>query len=285
MRTRWLSILMAVIILATTLTGCAVEVFIDTPRAPLTVHVLDVGQADSILVQTAKKSMLIDGGNRADADGIMDYLRSQGVKELDVVVATHPHTDHIGGLVDIVKDFPVAQVYMPRVAHTSKTYEDLLINIKNAGLKITPVKPGLTVELDSGIEAVFLAPARSDYDNLNNYSAVLRLGFQNTSFLFSGDAEAEAEEEMLASGFDLSSTVLKVGHHGSNTSTTSEFLAAVNPEVAVISVGADNSYGHPSEQVLKRLEEADIRVFRTDIHGVITISSDGLKLTVLTDRS
>ena len=256
-----------------------------TPAAPVSVHVIDVGQGDSILVLAGDSSLLIDGGNRGDSDLILDYIRSQGVTGLDVVIATHPHADHIGGVVDIIKDFPVDKIYMPKVVHTSKTYEDLLANIKNAGLKVTAAQSGLAVDLGPDLEAEFLSPAGSSYESLNNYSAVLKLIHQENAFLFTGDAELEAEEEMLASGANLSSAVLKVGHHGSNTSTSPAFLEAVKPEIAVISVGEGNSYGHPHAEVLARLQEAGIRIFRTDLHGTVVITSDGYEVDVVTEKS
>lgn len=288
MQKKWLIVLVAVLVLCV-VAGCVLEPIetgagLEPPAAPLSVHVIDVGQADSILVLSGGKSMLIDGGNRDDADLVAAYLRSQGVKQLDIVVGTHPHEDHIGGLVQIIKDFPVGKIYMPRVTHTSKTYEDLLTNIKNAGLKVTPVKPGLKVDLAEEVTGVFLSPVASSYEGLNNYSAVLKLTYQDTSFLFTGDAEAEVEKELLASGTDLSSTVLKVAHHGSNSSTTTDFLQAVRPKIAVISVGKDNSYGHPSPKVLNRLEKANVQVFRTDVHGTVVLASDGQDVTVTTDK-
>jgi competence protein ComEC len=255
-----------------------------TPTAPISVHVIDVGQGDSILVLAGDNSLLIDGGNRGDSDLIMAYMHSQGIRKLDAVIATHPHADHIGGLVEIVKEFPLDKIYMPKVVHTSKTYEDLLVNTKNADLKVIAAKPGLTIDLDPGLKAEFLSPAGSSYDSLNNYSAVLKLTYKETSFLFTGDAETKAEEEMLASGADLASTVLKVGHHGSNTSTSPLFLNTVNPEVAVISVGADNSYGHPHGEVIDRLQQAGVSVFRTDLHGTVVITSDGREIAVLTEK-
>ncbi|HHV06806.1 MAG TPA: MBL fold metallo-hydrolase [Firmicutes bacterium] len=288
MRTKWQAALVVAVLLIS-VAGCALEPIEpemgpDLSEASLSVHVMDVGQADAILVLAAGKSMLIDGGNRTDTDLVKEYLRSQGVEQLDVVIGTHPHADHIGGLVEIINDFPVDKIYMPRVAHTSKTFEDLLTNIKNKGLKVTAAKAGTKIDLGEEITAVFLSPSASSYEELNNYSAVLKLTYQNTSFLFTGDAEAEVEKELLASDANLSSTVLKVAHHGSDSSSTADFLKAVQPDIAVISVGQDNTYGHPSTKVINRLQKAKAQILRTDVHGTVVLVSDGQDVVATTDR-
>ncbi|GAW92764.1 hydrolase [Calderihabitans maritimus] len=168
---------------------------------------------------------------------------------------------------------------MPKVAHTTKTFEDLLLAIKGKGLKVTQAKAGVKLDVGPGIEAVMLAPNNSSYDDLNNYSAVLKITYGSTSFLFTGDAEAESESEMLRTGYDLKADVLKVGHHGSSSSTTQAFLKAVSPKYAVISVGKDNKYGHPHTETLAKLAEAGIQVFRTDLQGTIVATSDGKTIT------
>lgn len=287
MRLKWPITLIAVLLPAVVVAchlGPTVPGSGSMPAASLSVHVIDVGQAEAILVLTAEKSMLIDGGARATTDLVQAYLRSQGVERLDIVIGTHPHEDHIGGLVEIIKDFPVDKIYMPRVAHTTKTYEDLMRNIKTADLKVIPVKPELKVDLGADITGEFLSPAGSSYHRLNNYSAVLKLTYQKTSFLFTGDAELEAERELLASGVDLASTVLKVAHHGSNSSTTTQFLRAVKPRIALISVGKGNDYGYPHKEVINRLQQADTLVFRTDVQGTVVLTSDGRKVTVVTEK-
>ncbi len=246
----------------------------------LKVHFIDVGQADSILVQLPSgQNILIDGGNNDDGTLVVNYLKQQGVKRLDHVIRIHPHEDHIGGLDVTIRNFEVGKVYLPKVAHATKTFEDLLLAIKGKGLKVTQAKAGVKLDVGPGIEAVMLAPNSSSYEDLNNYSAVLKLTYGDTSFLFTGDAEAESENEMLAAGYNLRADVLKVGHHGSSSSTTPAFLKAVLPKYAVISVGKDNEYGHPHSETLAKLSEAGVQVFRTDLQGTIVVTSDGRTIT------
>lgn len=249
--------------------------------AGLTVHFIDVGQADSILIQAPSgQNILIDAGNNADATLVVNYMRQQGIERLDHVIGTHPHEDHIGGLDVVINRFDIGKVYLPRVAHTTSTYEDVLLAIKAKGLRVTEAKAGVQLDVGSGITATLLAPNSAEYEDLNDYSAVLRLVYGKTAFLFTGDAEAVSEAEMLRAGYRLDSDVLKVGHHGSASSTTSAFLRAVSPTYAVISVGRGNDYGHPHPATLARLESAGINVLRTDEMGTIVITSDGTSIIV-----
>ena len=245
----------------------------------LAVHFLDVGQGDSILIQFPNDSvMLIDAGPDRSGATVISYLKQQGVKKIDYLVATHPHADHIGGMAAVIKEFDISKVYMPKVTHTTKTFEDMLLSIRKKGLKITPARAGLNIIEQDGLQATFTAPCSSGYDGLNNYSAVVKIRYGSTSFLLTGDAEDLSEKEMLASGADLQADVLKVGHHGSSRSTTPAFLKSVSPEYAVILVGAANDYGHPHQETLDNLADAGVIIYRTDEEGTIIFVSDGMSV-------
>jgi competence protein ComEC len=225
--------------------------------------------------------MLIDAGNQEDANSIKTYLTVQKVKQIDILVATHPHEDHIGGMADIVRSFKIGQVYMPKVSTNTQTFKDLLLAIKIKGLKVRTAFQGVALDLDPSITTVMIAPQRDKYENLNDYSAVIKLTYDKTSFLLTGDAAAASEFEMLlSSAVNPRADVLKVGHHGSNTSTTAQFLKAVSPKYAVISVGTGNDYGHPGQWLLKRLNNARVQVFRTDQCGTVVATSDGQSINI-----
>lgn len=242
----------------------------------LQVHFIDVGQADSILLRSPQgDAILIDAGNNTDGDFLVNYLKKQGITKLAAVIATHPHADHIGGMDQIILNFPIEKFYMPKVSPTpsTRTYEDVVQALVTKRLKITQVRPGMKLDIP-GISGVFLGPIETEYDNYNDYSAILKVTYGSTSFLFTGDAESGAEKDLLSKG-NLQATVLKVGHHGSSTSTTNEFLKTVSPKYAVIPVGKDNTYGHPHAEVLSRLTSAGIKIYRTDQSGTIVATSDG----------
>lgn len=244
----------------------------------LFVHFIDVGQADCILIKTNDNSMLIDAGNNEDAKLVVNYLRDNNVTKLDYVIGTHPHEDHIGGLDAVINTFDIGKIIMPKVEHTTKTFEDVLCAIQNKGLKITTPVPGTVYSLG---EATFtiLAPNSSYYDELNNYSVVIKLEYGNTAFIFQGDAEAFSEGEILSNGYDVSADVIKIGHHGSSSSTSRSYLEAVNPGYAVIMVGKGNTYGHPHRETLQLLKGKGIKVYRTDEQGTVIAVSDGSKIT------
>lgn len=248
----------------------------ETESSTLNVHFIDVGQGDSILIESDNRYMLVDAGENDQGDTVVSYLRSLGVEQLDYVIGTHPHSDHIGGLDVVINAFSVNKVIMPKVPHNTKTYEDVLMTVAEKGLKITTPKNGEVYTLgDSKFEIV---SSDKDYgDELNNWSVGIKVTNGEHSFLMCGDAEVEAEEDMVNGNIDLSADVLKVSHHGSDTSTSDAFLKKVNPTYAVISLGADNTYGHPSESTMNKLD--GIQIFRTDEQGTIVATSDGKMIT------
>lgn len=247
----------------------------------LIVEFIDVGQADSILILTPnEKTVLIDAGEPEDYEKIKETIDNYGIDKLDVVIATHPHSDHIGSMQKIIENYDIGRVYMPDKIHTSKTFENLLLAIEKKGLEIDIAEAGGKIDLDNAIDLKFVSPNGS-FEDINNNSAVLKLAYKDTSFLFTGDMETMAEK-LIDDNIDVD--VLKVGHHGSNTSSSKEFLNRVTPEIAVISVGKDNKYNHPSQDIVDRLNGMGVQVYRTDEKGNITITSDGFKMEIKTER-
>lgn len=249
----------------------------------LTVTFLDVGQGDAAVLQCGGQSMMIDGGKAKASSYIYSWLKKNQISYLDVMVATHTDADHIGGLSGALNYAKVGTAYCPVTSGTTKTFQSFVRYLKKQGKSITVPKAGDEFSL-GGAQVGILGPIDPQAEG-NNSSIVLKVTFGDTSFLFTGDAEREEEQELLESGYDLESTVLKVGHHGSDTSTSYLFLRTVNPQYAVISVGADNTYGHPTENVLSRLRDADVKTCRTDLQGTITAVSDGKKVTFQTERN
>lgn len=242
----------------------------------LRIHFIDVGQGDSILIQFPDgETSLIDGGSRGYEDSVLQYLKRQGIKRIDYLIATHPHEDHIGGLPKLIQNLEISSVYMPKVSANTRIFEKLLAEIKDKGLKVTAAKAGMTIKDTGGVIYKVLAPNAVSYEEINEYSVVIKLTYLNKSFLFTGDAEKVSEDEMIDGKENLSADVLKIGHHGGKTSTSKKFLERVNPQYAVISVGKQNDYGHPHEEILGRLRDRNIKVFRTDEAGTVLIQSDG----------
>ncbi len=242
------------------------------------IHYIDVGQADAALVECDGHYMLIDGGNKADSSKIYSVLKSAGVSKLDLVVGTHAHEDHIGGLPGAYNYADVELTLCPVENYDSDAFADFK---KYAG---TLTVPSVGDEYDLGSADVKILGVNGGSD-ANNSSIVLKVIYEETSFLFTGDAERDAEQAILNRGSDLSATVLKVGHHGSDTSTTYPFLREIMPEHAIISVGKGNSYGHPTDAVLSRLKDAGSKIYRTDLQGDIIVTSDGKNVTVSTSKS
>ena len=276
--------LLICLILCLLLSGCVVERPMEVPAdsSGLTVHYLDVGQADCILLQCDGANMLIDGGNVEDSDLVVAYLLDQDVTYLDYVVNTHAHEDHVGGLPGVLAVFETGNVWCPVKEYSSKCFRDFLHYADQQNLELVCPEPGSTYDLGSAVITV-LGPVRDDYDT-NNSSIVLRVDYGETSFLFTGDAEIQAEDDILNAGYDVSATVLKVGHHGSETSSGYRWLRAASPAYAVIQVGTDNSYGHPHEAAMSRLRDVEAEVYRTDFQGHIVCHSDGRTLTFTTQK-
>lgn len=241
----------------------------------LEVHFIDVGQADAIFIKKGDQAMLIDGGNNSDGKMIVDYIKKKNISKLEYIIATHPHADHIGGLDDVVDNFEIGKIIMPDVISTTQTFEDFIDSIGKKNLSLTKPKLGAEYDLNGALITV-IAPSEKVYSILNDYSVVVKVQYGNNSFLFTGDAEKTSETEMLEKNKAiLSVDVLKLGHHGSMTSTTKDFLDAVDPQYAVISVGRENKYGHPDDEVLNRLISKNIHIYRTDLDGNIIAISDG----------
>lgn len=249
----------------------------------LSVHFLDVGQADAALLICNDEAMLIDGGNVADSSLVAAYLQEQSIQHLNYVVATHAHEDHVGGLSGALNVCSVDQVFAPVTEHSSKAFGDVIKYTKAQGKTITVPSPGDHFTLGSA-DVEMLGPLAGEHDE-NNRSIILKVTHGKNSFLFTGDAERESENELLNAGTTLGATVLKVGHHGSDTSTSYRFLREVQPAYAVISVGTGNSYGHPDETVLSRLRDADVTLYRTDLQGHIVFTSDQDGLHISTEKT
>lgn len=247
------------------------------------VHFIDVGQADCALISCDGAYMLIDGGNAEDSDLVFSYLKSHDVKHLDYMVASHAHEDHIGGLSGAAYAATVGTAFSPVTEGSTKVFKNLVKSLASQNVELTVPNPGDTFALGSA-QVKILGPVK-EYEDPNDTSIVLSVQYGSTSFLFTGDMEAGAEADLLESGAKLSATVLKVGHHGSSSSTSYRFLREVLPDYAVISVGTGNKYGHPTEAALSRLEDAEVTVYRTDLHGTIIAESDGTTVTFHTEKN
>lgn len=242
----------------------------------LVVSYIDVGQGDSTFIEfPGGKTALIDAGETGQEDAVIDYLLERRCRKIDYVICTHPHSDHIGGMAAVIERFDIGEMYMPRAVHNSRAFENLLLTAEEKNLTVRVAKAGLVIEAEPGALMTFVAPCSDTYEELNDYSAAVRLTYQENAFLFTGDAEQLSEEEMLQSGMALSANVLKVGHHGSSSSSHKRFLEAVAPQFAVISCGAGNDYGHPHKAVLNRLKKMNVQLFRTDMDGTVVAVSDG----------
>lgn len=249
------------------------------------VHFVDVGQGDASLIISGDEAMVIDTGERDSNDTFLNYLKGQGITKLKYLVITHPHTDHMGEAADIISTIETETIIMPKVTGnmtpTNSTYKTFLKTVKSLGMTIT-ASTDATYTL--GDIKFRLFTTKEEHSDLNNYSTLVKVIDGENSFLFTGDCEDEEEEEMLQQGFDLSATVLSAGHHGSSNSSTEEFLDAVNPQYAVVSYGAGNSYGHPHDEAVERLKGHAKYYYTTADNGSVVFLSDGKGLTVETEK-
>ena len=259
------------------------EIATSNITSEMKVHFLDVGQGDCELIESNGHFMLIDAGENDKGGFICSYLKSVGVEKLDYVIGTHPHSDHIGGLDVVINHFDVETVIIPEKEHTTKTFEDLLTAIENKNLEITFPVVGDVYSIGNASFTI-IAPNK-EYEELNDWSVGIKLTNGENSFVFTGDAEAEAESDIINNQIDISADVLKLGHHGSSTSSSIPFLEAVKPTYAVINCGKENSYGHPHKETLAKLNDYNIQAFRTDEQGTIIASSDGKTITWSTEPS
>lgn len=251
----------------------------------LQVHFIDVGQGDSILLMQGEHSMLIDAGDNSCGTRVQSYLQANDISILDYVIGTHPDSDHIGGLDVIIYKFDCNHIFMPDCSRDTKTYEEVIASAREKAYEITSPAAGDTFLLGEA-QVMVLSPASDGYgEDANNNSIAVKVTFGENSFLFTGDCEEAAENQMMQSGYDLSADVMKAAHHGSDTSNTREFLEAVSPEYFVISCGEGNEYGHPRAEVLNNVRQLGMQVYRTDEQGTIVAVSDGENITWNTQPS
>lgn len=254
----------------------------------LSVHYIDVGQGDSIYITSGDEGMLIDCGESGDTDRVISYLDNMGVSKINYVVGTHPHSDHMGGMSKIVEHFEIGEMIIPHIddsdTPTTKYFERFLNACAEKNLSLTEAELGRKITLGDA-ELKIIAPNSLDYSNINNYSIGLIMHHGENSFIFTGDAEKLAEEEMIEKNLLEDIDVYKVGHHGSDTSSSMDFLNVIKPDYAVISCGEGNSYGHPNDITIENLSKFTDKIYRTDLMGTIVFTSDGKSLDVKTERN
>lgn len=244
----------------------------------LQVHFIDVGQADCILVKDKSKTMLIDAGNNADGKDVVKYIKSLGITKIDYLIGTHAHEDHIGGIDDVIKEIPIGQMYMPKKMVTTKTFEDVLDAVDDKKVELSAPNIGDKFVLDSAECEVMSID--NEAEELNQTSIVIQMNYGSNKFLFMGDAEVRNEEARSWNDVD----VLKVGHHGSNSSSSNNFLKQVKPEISIIQVGEDNKYNLPTQKTLTKLENINTKIYRNDKNGTIVVDSDGRNIEVITKK-
>lgn len=256
-------------------------------NSPLTVKVLDIGQGDAILIRAAGQTVLVDTGDIGTKDKLAAYIKKEGITTIDKVIITHPHADHLGGMSSILENFNVNQIYDSGQTTTTALYRKYLSLVQSKKIPFSVLTAGTEIVIANDIKLKILAPEKPFIKDseLNNNSIVAKLIYHDFSMLLTGDAEKESEERMLKKyKTELKSTILKAGHHGSNTSSSVSFLKAVAPEAAIISLGANNDYHHPHPSTLKKYGEAKAKVYRTDTDGTVTINSDGKTYTITKEK-
>ncbi|MGN0621921.1 MAG: ComEC/Rec2 family competence protein [Porcipelethomonas sp.] len=288
----YLVLLIAAVVTAAHFTGIftfndwkdVIGIFTDnTAEGAVQVHYIDVGQGDCELIVSDGHAVMIDTGEREEGENVCTYLESAGVKKLDCLILTHPHSDHMGAASYIVDNTEIEKIVMPKLPDdmtpSTKVYEDFLESVQKKGLKLTAAEPGLKIEIGQAVLEI-ISPVSDEYSNLNDFSSAAILRHGDNKFLFTGDNGKAAEKDIIDSVRLESADVLKVGHHGSSSSSCREFLETVKPEYAVISCGEGNSYGHPNEDAVERIKEYTDKIYRTDIDGTIVITSDedGIKV-------
>jgi len=251
------------------------------PTEELKVHFIDVGQGDSILIDLGETEVLIDGGGKSP--GVTAYLKNHVDGAIEAMVATHPHADHIGGLIAVLDAFEVKEIWLNGDTSTSKTFQEFMARVNTEGASISEALREQSINAGT-LTFFILHPSRPLVDDINNNSIVLRLCFGDIDFLFTGDAEKEAEASILEAGVTVQADILKVGHHCSKTSTSAQFLDAVNPEVAVYMAGEGNRYGHPHQETVNTLNGAGVKIYGTDINGAIIVTTDGEVFSVKTEK-
>lgn len=262
----------------TQITNTPSPTIFSNPSNSLQVHYIDVGQADAIFIDYGETDILVDAGNKADGGNVVKYLKDLNTDDIEILVATHPHEDHIGGLDTVINSFKVDKILKPDIAENTETNRDFEIAITNKNISTECPEKGKIIEFGD-LKLTVLSDKTKIYKETNNFSIVLKMVYGNTSFMFTGDAESDVEHDILATGVDLKADVLKAGHHGSASSTTANFLYKINPKYAVISVGKDNKYGHPDDIIINRLKIQNVPSLRTDELGTIVFTSNGENLS------
>ncbi len=254
---------------------------------PMIIYYFDVGQADCIFLELPNgENMLIDSGNNADGSRIVNFLSALGVRKIDHFIVTHPHEDHMGGADNIINSFPVENLYSPYIHSedipTTFCYKEYIFSAKQKGLVIDTLSAGDVIINTGTLSVLCISPFRKNYDELNEYSAVIRIDYFEKSFLFMADAEKRNEEDLLENNLIKECDILKIGHHGSRTSSCEKFLKTAAPDYAIISVGDKNDYGHPDDDILKRLNSINCQIYRTDICKTVVAVCDGVKIRIHT---